>query len=185
LAHATSRGVDHRANPARLGVERILKCHDNSLENDSHQRFRERAPSRTYFAAGCLVARQTHSAITPTRTESSASRALMVSLAELHLATHGRAIHHGTSRRSRDPTLRQSLTERRPQPAAARTSPVRWRAAARPESRPEVPPNQSDRSRWRKHSIWERCGYTRALDPSDSSVALDGARRGRASPMTS
>src|SRR5262245_10976391 len=43
---------------------------------------RERAPSRTHFAAGYLVARQTHSAITPTRTESNASRALMVSLAK-------------------------------------------------------------------------------------------------------
>src|SRR5271167_4138529 len=62
LPHATGRGVDHRANPARLGVERILKCHDNSLANDSYQRL-PRASTEPYPLRRrvTLFARQTHS----------------------------------------------------------------------------------------------------------------------------
>src|SRR5262245_12176320 len=30
LQHATGRGVDHRGDPARLGVERILTGHDDT-----------------------------------------------------------------------------------------------------------------------------------------------------------
>jgi hypothetical protein len=37
LQHAAGRGVDHCADPARLGVKRILTGHDNPLEDDSHQ----------------------------------------------------------------------------------------------------------------------------------------------------
>src|ERR1700720_208319 len=90
LQHATGRGVDHRANPARLGVERILKCHDNSLEDDSYQRSASEHRAVPTSPRVSLVARQTHCAITPTRTESSASRALMVSPAKQALESkHG------------------------------------------------------------------------------------------------
>src|SRR5215470_4936035 len=37
LQHAAGRGVDHCADPARLGVERILAGHNNPLEDDRHQ----------------------------------------------------------------------------------------------------------------------------------------------------